>query len=280
MSKQTTNARIDQRFVETAGEEFFLRYLSQAKLHSRRHVSAGNRNPDFLVKTQHGLVLCEVRDLIETDFDREILKDKVDLFLNSLDSTDEARHSFKAQAHRLQHYRGKSSGDFDPVRRIKKIIDKKRLQIAALRGRIPCVLVLFNRHSFPHDEHMLMQYAINRNRYFGPEFNRGISAVAVIDIERPNKKWLEERLAEKHEELADGRPYGGIEDRDFMISLYPQLETYGQELLSEEEPDFLEREVLKLRIYHNDYAVKPLPSGAFPANLTVEHYPLRHILVH
>lgn len=260
-----------QAFVESEGDLVFERLLRDYGFRFRRHLAVGSKHPDFLVKSKTGLVLCEVRDLIESDFDKAILKDKVDLFQQySLEGSSEFKIRLKRESQRLQNIKGNSVGNVNPFRRIKRIIDKKRDQMAGLKGRVPCVLVLNNLGSFPHDCDLIMRHALESHKYFGPTFNTTISAIAIIDILYPNRTEIEQKIHLRHEELAGDRPYGGVKDKEFMIELLPKLRKYEEELLTKLPAGYLATELVRLRIYHNKDAAMLLPPNTFPGEHNLE----------
>lgn len=250
----------------TEGESNFEKFLRSQKHKWKREVLFGLKKPDYLVQTYAGDVLCEVKDFDEGNFDRVILKSGLETLKPFIGDDPEV----KRELQRLQGVEGKSAGAWDPFGRVQEKIATASKQLKPAKGKLPCMIVLFNRGFAPHERDLFMRLGIGKNRFFSAKHSTTVSALAVLDLEYPNKELLHEKLHEKSAEIRKKFPGADPTDRDMLIEVLETVGEYEEKLRSERPHGFFDKAVPKLRIYHNEYPVLPLPVQCFEG-ISVEH---------
>jgi len=275
----------------THGEALFERYLNENGLESSSwSASPGGKNPDRLVTSNEGEVLCEIKDFGAGDLDKLLIE-----------NAEQGRPS---------------AGAWDPPcrtrNRIWKVVEKGQLAVA--EGRLPTMVILHNPGFMPSEWHMFMLDALFGRQQIcqmvGPEgavgpawleradrtdpaakakpyglFNRQetahISAVAVLEQVKPNIHLLrtaqqpvhDKTYAEYESEGAGRRGHRPFSELGkHIVEACTELDRIRQELELQLGEGYLDKTICRLRVYHNHRASQPLPLQSFAGECDVQFY--------
>lgn len=248
----------------TEGEGMFDKYLAENGLKWSLWPDSNERNPDRIVHTRAGDVVCEIKDFGENDEYRELIA------------------NFKA---------GKSSaGRTDLSQATAKRIRKALGQLAMVKDDRPTMVVLYNPGYLPHELHEFVLEALYGQRAItvnigpkapeevfikygdsadeGGEWNKGlflkpelshVSAVAVLANIKPNKRIFDSSL----DAFLSGWEMDNPEGRKDALKVLAAIEKHGKAFIEKYGPDFIEVTSVRLRIYGNLNCSKRLFDSAF-----------------
>jgi hypothetical protein len=251
--------------LPTEGEEMFDKYLAENGLTWSPWPDRNEKNPDRIVHTSAGDVVCEIKDFGENDEYRELI---------------------------ANYKEGKSSagrGDLSRAtgQRIWDALD----QLAMVKDERPTMVVLFNPGYLPHELSPFVletlyghpQITINidpgspHEEHFqygsdtageGRSYNKGlflkpklahVSAVAVLASIKPNKRIYESSLDAHLSEWEKNNPSA---KRD-SIQYLEAIENHGRAFIEKYGLEFLDLTAIRLKIYHNQNCGRVLDAGSF-----------------
>lgn len=253
----------------TLGEAFFESYLKQHGYSWTPEHPAGSKKPDYMVDTETGKVLCEVKDFGENDQDKAVLKAGL-LSIREHATDPKYLAELQVELDRLQAIKPASAGRFDPIPRLQDKARRANKQMRALKGQVPCVLIVFNPGPAPNDHDLFIRLSIGNKRIFNTGFNTTISAVAVLETFFPNQHILESARSRKIEELEKLDPGITTCDRASMTKTLEALDQFDNHFLSQFPDGYFEESHPRLRIYRNPHAVLALPYGTFATKNNLE----------
>jgi hypothetical protein len=269
----TANDLPDKSKFVTDGETLFLNYLETLKLEWEKDQPVGDPNkpkrPDYLVKSPTGNVLCEVKDIGEGKLEKASLKAGLLNIRPLLEEGDEYTEYVDKTLERLTNVTANAGGRWDPFPRLQEIFAEAGKQLRPQKGKLPCVVVLYNPGNMPHERDLFMEIGLAKNRFFTPNQNTTISAIAVLSEVYPQQHLLAEALEFKTEEVRN-RFFGKDQGRAYAIELIGELRSLEDKLRSESPEGFYDESVPYLRIYHNKYAALALPAGFFSGKFDTE----------
>lgn len=271
----TNSDLVENHECVTAGEALFLAYLESVEFKFKKDQPVGDINkpkrPDYLVQSPQGEALCEIKDIGEGKLEKASLKAGLLNMRRFLDDSDEYTEYVDKTLERLSNVKASPGGRWDPFPRLQGIISEAAKQLRPQKGKLPCVVVLFNPGNMPHERDIFLEIGLAKNRFFTPTQNTTISALAVLSEVFPNKHLLLDALQAKTEEVRGRFPYRS-QDRAYAIELIGELRTLEETLISKSPEGFYEKSVPSLRIYHNRYAALALPSGYFTGEFDSEFH--------
>lgn len=206
----------------------------------------GERRPDYLVHSRVGPVLCEIKDFDRNDEDRA-----------ELDAALAGQSTFGSKAM--------------PFARIQLRIRAARSQLREYKGQYPCLVVLFDPLVVAYLSDLTVLGAMygesklqipidfgggadeprtvfdHETRYLTPTSNTTISAVAILDLTRPNQHILDEAIAKQNISKFD---------RDGTRELASFITRF-----SDEHPEVFDQ-VPRLQFFNNVFAAVPWPESA------------------
>lgn len=249
----------------TEGEEMFDKYLAENGLKWSPWPDSNERNPDRIVHTSAGDVVCEIKDFGENDEYRELIT------------------NFKA---------GKSAaGRSDLSRATAKRIRKALGQLAMVKDDRPTMVVLYNPGYLPHELDFFVREALygqpqlavgigscesvkgqfcygNGTTAEGDDFNKSlflmvelahVSAVSVLASIRPNKRIYDSSLDAHLSEWEKLHP----SDKRDSVQYLAAIENHGQSFVERYGLDFLEVTAGRLKIFYNPNCRHALKTSSF-----------------
>lgn len=251
--------------LPTEGEEMFDKYLAENGLKWSPWPNINDKNPDRIVHTTAGDIVCEIKDFGENN-------EYKDLIANYKEGKSSA---------------GRSDLSIATARRIRKALD----QLAMVKDERPTMVVLFNPGYLPHElspfvlealygqPHMTvsiapkapnevyMQYGSGtasegqddgKGLFLKPELTH-VSAVAVLASIKPNKRMYDSSLDAHLSEWEKNNP-SAMKD---SIQYLEAIENHGQAFIEQHGSDFLEVTATRLKIYYNPNCSKRLADTVF-----------------
>lgn len=248
----------------TEGEEMFDKYLAENGLMWSPWPDSNERNPDRIVHTSAGDVVCEIKDFGENDEYRELIA------------------NFKA---------GKSSsGRSDLSKATAKRIWAALDQLAVVKDDRPTMVVLYNPGYMPHELHEFVLEALYGQPQIavsigpkapaevfmtyggttgaGNDYNKGlflkpelahVSAVAVLEPIRLNKPEYDSSLDAFLSNWEQNNPEDGKE----LLKVCAAIEEHGQSFIKKYGAGSIEAVAYRLRIYFNPNSSKSLVDSVF-----------------
>ena len=264
----------DQNCI-TAGEALFLSYLQLLEVQFKKDQPVGDpdkpKRPDYLVQFPQGGVLCEIKDIGEGKLEKASLKAGLLNMRPFFEDGDEYAEYIDQALEKLTNVQASAGGRWDPFPRLQEIIAEAGKQLRPQKGKLPCVVVLYNPGNMPHERDIFLEIGLAKNRFFTPKQNTTISALAVLSEVYPNKGLLLDALQSKTEEVRSRFP-SRSQGRAYAIELIGELRTLEETLISNSPEGFYDESVPSLRMYHNRYAALSLPSGYFKGKYDSEFH--------
>lgn len=249
----------------TEGEEMFDKYLAENALKWSPWPDSNERNPDRIVHTSAGDVVCEIKDFGENDEYRELIA------------------NYKA---------GKSSaGRADLSVATAKKVMKALDQLAVVRDDRPTMIVLHNPGYLPHElsefvlealygqpqiavsvgpkapDEVFIQYGSstagggkdwNKGLFLKPELAH-VSAVAVLANIKPNRRMYDSSLDAHLSEWEKNNPSAKRDSVQYLAA----IESHGRAFIEKHGPDFIEATATRLKIYYNPNSNRLLEKSCF-----------------
>jgi len=252
------------------GEIEFERYLRALSISWSYEPDIEGVHPDYLLFGKSEIV-CEVKDFESSALEQSVIPS----ILN-----------------------GESvAGPWNPVDYIRARLKKARKQLQSSKGIRPGVVVLFNTQTMPFDDSLFIEEALfgapvfsesvgpsgasstsldsgnsETDRFLTVTSNTSISAVAVLEVIRPNIHLLETAQNEVLSGINEGRVEG--EQKNIKADVrraLPLLERAQHEIESKYGKPYLYTELARLRVFHNLFAALPLEQTVFNAEFD-EHF--------
>lgn len=248
------------------GEIAFERYLCALSISWSYEPDIGGVHPDYLLSGKSEIV-CEVKDFESSAVEESVIPS----ILNG----------------------ASVAGPWNPIDYIRSRLKKARKQLQSSRGVRPGVVVLFNTQTMPFDDSLFIEESMfgapmfsesvgpfsatsnvlasgnsKTDRFLTVTSNTSISAVAVLDVIRPNINLLENAQDEVFSSINEG------ERRNIKADVrraLPLLERTQCEIESKYGKDHLYAERPRLRVFHNLFAALPLDPTILNAEFD-EHF--------
>lgn len=212
----------------TEGEETFERLLTGRGIDFDYEQASGSKKPDYLVHRDIDAI-CEVKDFGPGKLDVKIATGR---------------------------WRG---GAWDPIPALQTKVKRARGQLSHEKGVRPCVIVIYNPGYMPYDRDLFMRLAVGKDRLFTKTQNTRVSAVAVLDMTHPNRKLIDDAIGAKFQPIPKDAP----DRRDQLALALEESCKIEEELRQTHGDEFIDKELLQLRIYHNPHAAVALPPAFF-----------------
>lgn len=256
--------------LPTEGEEMFDKYLAENGLKWSPWPTRTSLNPDRIVHTSSGDIVCEIKDFGANNEYRELI---------------------------ANHQAGKSSaGRCDLSKATGKRIWDAIDQLAVVKDERPTMVVLYNPGYMPHELHefvlealygqpqiavsigpkapaeVFMRYGSttlesrewNKSLFLASELTH-VSAVAVLETFQLNKQVFESSFSACYSDWQKNNP----NDRNDGVKAWSIAEEHEQRFSAQYGPDFLEVMATRLRIYYNPNANIALAPSIFAGRYDV-----------
>jgi len=173
---------ISEAIALTEGEKIFEKYLQLHKITWKKDQLFGVKRPDYLVQTSNGEILCEVKDFAEGNLDKSVMKGVLSAMLPFLSAfTEDYAKRLKQELARLDNVEGSVAGAWNPFPRLQEMVAEAGKQLRPAKGKLPCIVVVYNPGYMPHDLDLILCHALEKNRLFTPKQNTTVSALAVLE---------------------------------------------------------------------------------------------------
>lgn len=249
----------------TEGEELFDKYLAENESKWSPWPDTNKKNPDRIVHTTGGDVVCEIKDFGANNEYRELI---------------------------ANYKEGKSSaGRCDLSKATSKRIWDAINQLAMVKDGRPTMVVLYNPGYLPHEldpfvrealygqpqiavsigpkapAELLMQYG-SSTKAEGNEYNKGlflktelahVSAVAVLETFQLNKQVFENSFSAFYSDWEKNNP----SERNDGVKVLSIAEEHEKRFSAQYGPDYLAVMATRLRIYYNPNATVALTPSIF-----------------
>lgn len=128
----------------TAGEAAFESYLSQQGKTWKKDEAFGRKKPDYLVTSRERDVLCEIKDLDESDMDKAAVKAGLQAMRPFLKDDDEYTRRVDEKLKSLQNIEACTGGAWDPFPRLQELLAEAGKQLRPAKGKLPCAVIIYN----------------------------------------------------------------------------------------------------------------------------------------
>lgn len=248
----------------------FDKYLAENGLKWSLWPDSNDKNPDRIVHTASGDVVCEIKDFGENDEYRELIT------------------NCKAG----ESSAGRADLSVATAKKVMKALD----QLAVVKDGRPTMIVLHNPGYLPHELDFFVREALygqpqlevgigpreSEEGQFhygsattGNDFNKGlffkaelahVSAVAVLETVKPNQQVYDDSLDAFYSRWKTNNS----EAAKSALLAWDAIDEHKASFLVQFGADYLSKIVIRLRVYPNPYAMRKLPQAIFTGRRDVD----------